>query len=1584
MTISIPFEWLNNENTVYPITIDPTNYKQQSGMDVPIHSKRTDGGTSGDNNAVGASSQYGASRTLVYMGWPSFVYDKGTIINSAYYYARELTGRTSGFGIEVYRLTSHWNNYQTWTSRPDWDPKKLDWVNVNGSSNGGSTYWYKFNITDVVKAHSNGADNRGFMLKYDDEDGNANLRTFAQLEYATSSMRPYVILNYTEDTTAPTISSVSGNPTDWINGNVTLTVNGAKDNSGGSGLHSTPYSFSTTKDSYSWQSGNIKTFSSNCTVYVYVRDVNNNIRLVSTQDIKYIDNTNPDKPSVKKSENDWTNTSVTLTAKSDDSQSGVAEYSFSTVEGVYSWQTSNIKTFTENTTVYVYAKDAVGRISPVEETVIDNIDNIAPSKPVVTGNTDKWTNGDVVLSAESEDDLSGVNSYSFSKEPGKYKWQNDNTKTVSEKSKYYIYAKDNAGNISEAAEADLKIDKLAPTGSVNTESPSDWVKQVIITADAADEISGLHEKPYSFSTQKGVYSWQTEASKTVMQNGTYYIYARDSAENITLLDTVVIDKVDHSAPSVNNIELTDKGSKTLVTVFAEDTQSGIAEYSFDGGETWQKSNVFEFEKNSKNYLIIKVKDNLNNIESKYYDIYKPQLYYDNGRVGIYNPNPDCECDIYYKLNNSSSWQKYVQAFVVSENQKVISISFYNYSDYIPDLIPIKIEYPDIYEYSEKSTDLSLAYNGVSFNIDRLYKDDAWNYSVNSRLISLDDNLIKVNLPDFNSFMFVKQSKYLYLNEFYGYKLTVIYDDNDENAIEYIVSYNKLNYHYNTDGVLIKISSSNSDLFSFTYADNTIIIEDAAERKTVINYTDNHILSITDADGGVINYFYDNNNLVKVTDQANVIIGEYKYSGGKLVKSGKNNIKRDSENRVSEILADNGFSTLYTYGLDTVTASSSDEKSIEYLYDIYGNLWQTLDANAEGVTYSYDEWNRLIYSDDGENFCSLEYDNKNRIISKENNTGFLYYYYDENGNLIKIFDDYFSSEEESIITHYVYDEYSNVIIKASINNKTGDYTDTFYTSELNYDSVISYEYENGLPVKAEDNNGSSTVYTYDEYGNTVKTVTTVTEKDKTTVSISESTYDITGRLISSKSDNSNISYTYDAAGRTLLTNADGNYQRTVYDNYGRIVQKISASDYNPEIDNLSGAYPDKSVGYRYEYDSAGNLVKEINDSDIETVYTYSEVGTLYKKSFDIYDYYYQNNGVCDKIDVNGKTVLSYEYNITEAEGFELEQGESLNKISYANGYTEYHKIKNDIIMAKYSGSGDSQFYYIKGTQDGYNIYENELSRSFMYSENENVKSLKRYLNYIYPEFLYSVKEEENKTTVNETHFEKDFTTVIQENSIDYNAPSSSFSYVAESTENSAKASIVKDSASVLSSEIIYNEDENIITKSYNDNSFLFTAEYDDSGNIVSDGQNSYEYDGLGQLVKTTGAVNSSYTYDGRGNILTKTVNGETTAFEYNNEWKDQLTAVNGTPLAYDENGNLISYGEDIYTWSHGRQLASITTGGRTYQYTYDSNGMRASKIYESGGKVTYDVLGGKILAEYSGGSGTYFQYSGYRFKPDRDK
>lgn len=80
----------------------------------------------------------------------------------------------------------------------------------------------------------------------------------------------------------------------------------------------------------------------------------------------------------------------------------------------------------------------------------------------------------------------------------------------------------------------------------------------------------------------------------------------------------------------------------------------------------------------------------------------------------------------------------------------------------------------------------------------------------------------------------------------------------------------------------------------------------------------------------------------------------------------------------------------------------------------------------------------------------------------------------------------------------------------------------------------------------------------------------------------------------------------------------------------------------------------------------------------------------------------------------------------------------------------------------------------------------------------------------------------------------------------------------------------------------------------------------------------------------------------------------------------LTAVNGNSISYDGAGNPLVYrnGAKTYTgltWQNGRQLSSITTGGKTSSYAYDADGIRTSKVVD-GVTHTYYTLNGRGMRE----------------------
>ena len=1418
---------------------------------------------------------------------------------------RETTGRTSNMYVQPYLVKSSWNEGITWNTRSYMDnTSDMPTKNINSQSTdwASSPYWYKMYITSAVQKWTDGErTNYGIGLYSDEEEKSTyNWRAFATIQNSTSSYRPYTVINYTNDTTAPTVTNVTGNASDWTNGNVTLKVNGAKDNDGGIGLHTTTYSFSTSKDTYNWQKENYKTFSSNCTVYIYVRDAWDNRRLVSTQTINKIDKDAPSTPTVTGNPEDWTTDKVTLTASSSDSASGIKDYSFSTTQGVYSWQTENTKQFDENATVYVYARDNAGNISAASEVVV--ID---------------------------------------------------------------------------------KIDNKLPIGKINSDYKTDWVSSICIRADASDELSGLPKECYSFSSKENEYIWQSYDWKNIYENGTYYIYVRDNASNISLIDTVTINNIDHTAPEIKDIKITN-GEKIVITIDAQDEQSGIQAYSIDNGTTWQSSNVFEIAKDSVNFIAVTVKDKVNNCSSiEHRDFITPKVYNDGDKVGIYNPNLNIEFEdyrIYYSINKPTSykdWTLYKAPIILPDDCNEIYVSFYktsNTSDIKP--IPIdKLESVNYFKYTETNTDLSLSYKGSNFNINRQYKDDKWNYSIDTNMSVMGYDFAEVNLPDFTKLTYVRRSKYLYTCESKYSSITVIYDITDINIQEYVCKYQGLNYHYDLEGKLVKISNSNSDLFNVTYEQNKIIITDIADRKTVMNYEDGKLLSITDADNGTVNYVYNGNDLVKVIDQAGVVINEYVYKNAVLVKSGYNNIYTDDEERITKIEADNGSYSEYEYTDSEVIVSNSDYSVKPVKYNYYGNIIESVDGDDNVITYTYDSSNRLEYIyKNGELFERYIYDRNGRLARKNNSTGYTFTRYDDNGYPYLEVDNQFSEKDKAYITHYVTDDKGNTIVKAKAkvhptDCKYNDFPET-YEPGYRYQSVTKYEYSDGLLIKTTEKD-NEVVNSYDEYSNLIKSVTTVTEDDVTTVSISESKYDNLGRLILSISSNSNISYVYDSAGRTLLTNADGNFTRTVYDEKGRTIQEISTDDYDPEQDDLPNDYIDKDIGVRYIYDNVGKLIKVINESNVEIDYEYSDTGSLQKKSFDIYDYYYQEDGQCYRMDIGGNKYAEFGHKVETSDDNEF----YYDSVSYADGYVEKYKYDiNDNLRTKYAD--DFAFYNISSANEEeikYSEYEN-LTSCLITSTTNHYKFLKKdysgkYYEYKYEVSLNNVTNARTIIQVNESGYYK---TVVNNGVTNFTSNYSNFDYYVTGNENSSTQLIKNDSQDILESSVKFDENTNSFAKVYDSLELEYQISYDNFGNIITDGVNNYTYNDSGELVKSTGKANASYAYDTRGNLLSITDNDKITVFSYDSN-HNLLTAINDENITYNENGNIVSKGNTEYEWTHGNLLKKVTGQDFSASYTYDSNGDRISK-YTNGVTTKFDIFNGKILEQHDKNNILHFQYS----------
>ena len=1199
-------------------------------------------------------------------------------------------------------------------------------------------------------------------------------------------------------------------------------------------------------------------------------------------------------------------------------------------------------------------------------------------KMFITSAVQKWTNG--------ERTNYGIGLYSDEEEKSTYNWRAFATiqNSTSSNRPYTVINYTN--------------DTTAPTITSVTGNPTAWTNSnVTLTVNGAKDEnggSGLHSSPYSFSTTKGSYSWQSSNNKTFSSNCTVYIYVRDVQGNIRLVSTQTINKIDKTKPSTPTVS----GNATewtttpiTLTASSSDTASGIRDYSFstvNGSYSWQNENSKSFNENATVY--VSARDNAGNISpvtevvidkftTDFSYLIDPAFYKDGQLIGIYNPRVGKE-KMQYKIGEDGEWTDYTVPFALPLNQEVTVFAKFESSQNADISGIFSSTVSSIGTYTESNTDFSLAYKNVSFDFTRSYDsaDKKWFFATDSKVTVVNDYVISAVLPDSTDLTFIKTADNTYMNEINGYTLT-----KSENG--YILQIDDVNYTYGTDGKLASISNRYDDTITIARTASSITITDGANRAYTLALDSNgNIISATDPANNVITYTYDNNNLTKVVDQAGVTLGQYSYTNGVLTKSMDKTIKYGTDGRVTSYEYDSGAFLNYTYDDEnhTVSTESSTENTTSQKYNDALMVVSSTDEDGNTTEYTYDEYYRTLTETKDGKTVTYTYDSKGNVLSEvsdDEDAENTYYKYDENGNVIR-------KQTGKNYTYSVYNENNELIISATLKeNYTGTIPEQ-YNADLDCFDTVTYTYENGILVKTVDSKTNETVTnTYDEYGNSVK-VSTVTEKDgNSTVGVVDNTYDIMGNLLTSVSGEDTSSYIYDKAGRTLLANEKGDCTRTIYDSLGRTIQEISPEDYDSTKDGLpsENTYSDTTAGQTYKYAANGTLTSETNRLGKTTKYFYNDIGSKIREEFDIYKFYYLNHGELYQVKVANTTTVSYSYS-TDGKHLLLSE-------TYANDeMIRYTYNDNDDVTAQYHNSNAKPYvtYTYNADNELTEKVNTDTGLKYVYGADNKVDVYKISDNTLvqsYTETETEADEENNiqaKTDVTETHFGTAYSSVVKNKSISYTTGNNTIEYSYQTTSSDENEKVSSDSVKfnntvAISAKYTYDDNGNILTKSYGENN-AFVNTYDDKSRITSTSYlgktYNYTYDNDSQLTAVSGNnYTANYTYDSRGNITSKTVNDETTSFTYaNSGWKDQLIAVNNVELTYDEVGNVLTYGDKEFTWNTGRNLESIVDGDNNYSYTYDENGIRKSKTVNS---VTtyYNTRNGVIISQSDGTNTMYFQY-----------
>lgn len=452
-------------------------------------------------------------------------------------------------------------------------------------------------------------------------------------------------------------------------------------------------------------------------------------------------------------------------------------------------------------------------------------------------------------------------------------------------------------------------------------------------------------------------------------------------------------------------------------------------------------------------------------------------------------------------------------------------------------------------------------------------------------------------------------------------------------------------YFNENGQLAATEESNGSYLIYSYESNYDLLSGITTqtgRQVKFNY-DNQLLqagkarvtSVTfmDAEGTcyqeALRFTYDGDYLTKITqvgsDGTSTLTDTYAYTDGILSKvvspSGKEYTLGHSGEKITSVTDPSGESTQLTYARirRTVVKQCNSEGAVlsqtAEQYDSLGRVTSETDNQGNITTYTYASGlnqYQVANTTSKVTYQKLGTDGKVETLSKEKNSTTEY---NTDGNVV------LETEESGQSTSYDYsgsggDDQPNKIVEKDSNGQTVSEEIIDYDSNGNVveetqkdddeTSVTANEYDaagnqTDSTSTLQGQESSSTQSQYDEEGNiTQETVTSGTTSDET-----KTTYDDMGRVLTEKSsaEGTTTSYEYDVFGRTIST-------KVTYDKTGKTETETQSYD---KEGNVTQETSKDGVVTSYSYDNLNRVIQEtITKGETRTrTYTYSyEDITLY--------------------------------------------------------------------------------------------------------------------------------------------------------------------------------------------------------------------------------------------------------------------------------------------------------------------------------------------------------------------------------------
>jgi RHS repeat-associated protein len=769
------------------------------------------------------------------------------------------------------------------------------------------------------------------------------------------------------------------------------------------------------------------------------------------------------------------------------------------------------------------------------------------------------------------------------------------------------------------------------------------------------------------------------------------------------------------------------------------------------------------------------------------------------------------------------------------------------------------------------------------------------------------------------------------------------------------------YTYNQYGQVLSVTDANNNTTHYVYDTygNLSSTTDALGHTTVMTYTMQGLLQTkTNPKIGITQYVYNRSNrLTETINPLNHSISmEYDAKGNMVKETDANGnetrITYDALKQPVVLINAIGGVIQYSYNAKRKMIQKEDELNhfTHFMYDDHNWVTMRIDALNDTTRYYYDNIGQIIGIELPTNqFIIYQYDALDRLVSVADQLGTMAScVYDANGNMVSL------TDAEGHTTTFQYDALNRLM------QTTDTEGHTEYYSYDNNGNVLSYT----------DKNGNTTLYTYDAMNQLL------TEHDALN-NVTIYTYDANGNLASvTDARGSTTSYQYDANDQlTKITFANGKTQQFAYDANGNTVIFTDESGHQMGFvyDALSRltqkTYPNNTAD-SFTYDANGNMLTA-NNANAQVSFTYDNGGRMLSETLNgktIHYTYNTRNRTVTKTYPSGRTIIE-----------EYDYRQRLTGLKENNDY---------FVTLDYNGNNAlTQRTYYNGTTT--NFVYNVLNQLTQLTDNPDIANVQ--MTYDAVGNMLS-KKDLLRPTKSEVYGYDALNRLISfkqgeiTTGVEIPNPLKQVQYAMDALGNRTTVT-----TNGVATQYTANNMNAYTALTGGQN---MTLQYDDNGNLTSDGTHTYQYNYNNRLISVDNGQTATYKYDALNRRIQKTVisTGSTTNYYYCGDQAIEERDANNTVIATYIFGISVDdvlqmqRGGNTYYY-HKNHLGSVVAltdgnGNLVERYEYDPYGQPLF-FDANDNALSQSAIGNTILftgRDYDAETGLYY-YRARTMHPD---